>query len=106
MLITFILITIICVICLCVSSHIERFPAVKVIDYSHIPLREVRAFNDFHQECWKAENKLLKKQSFPFPINDFFSKCDQNRSFLQSWSHLLKKSVMENFIFCPVVIII
>ena len=28
---------------------------------------------------------------------DFFSKCDQIRSFLRIWSHLPKKSVMENF---------
>ena len=34
-----------------------------------------------------------------FPIKDFFSKYDQIRSSLQVWSHLLKKSVMENFIF-------
>ena len=34
-----------------------------------------------------------------FSIKDFFSKCDQIRSFLRIWSHLLKKSLMENFIF-------
>ena len=34
-----------------------------------------------------------------FYIEDFFSKCDQIRSFLWIWSHLLKKSLMENFIF-------
>ena len=32
-------------------------------------------------------------------IKDFFSKCDQIRSFQRVWSHLLKKSLMENFIF-------
>ena len=32
-------------------------------------------------------------------MKDFFSKCDQIRSFLRIWSHLLKKSLMENFIF-------
>ena len=37
-----------------------------------------------------------------FPIKDFFSNCDQIRSFLRIWSHLLKKSLMENFIFCAV----
>ena len=37
-----------------------------------------------------------------FSIKDFFSKCDQIRNFLQIWSHLLKKSLMENFIFCTV----
>ena len=32
-------------------------------------------------------------------VKDFFSKCDQIYSFLRIWSHLLKKSLMENFIF-------
>ena len=31
---------------------------------------------------------------------DFFIKCDQIPSFLQIWSHLLKKYLMENLIFC------
>ena len=39
-----------------------------------------------------------------FSIKDFLSKCDQIRSFLRIWSHLLKKSLMENFIFCAVVV--
>ena len=34
-----------------------------------------------------------------FFIKDFFSKCDQNRIFLRIWSHLLKNSLMEIFIF-------
>ena len=37
-----------------------------------------------------------------FSITNFFSKCDQIRSFMRIWSHLLKKSVMENFSFCAV----
>ena len=36
-------------------------------------------------------------QKMKFSIMDFFSKCDQVCSFLQIWSHLLKKSLMENF---------
>ena len=43
---------------------------------------------------------LYKKMKFS--IKDFFSKCDQIRSFLRIWSHLLKKSSIENFIFCAV----
>ena len=42
-------------------------------------------------------------QKMKFSTKDFFSKCDQIRkirSFLLLWSHLLKKSLMENFIFC------
>ena len=37
-----------------------------------------------------------------FSINDSFSKCDQILSFLRIWSHLLKKSLIENFIFYEV----
>ena len=37
-----------------------------------------------------------------FSIKDFLGKCDQIRSFLRIWSPLLKKSLMENFIFCAV----
>ena len=33
-----------------------------------------------------------------FSIKDFFSICDQICSFPRIWSHLLKKSFMENFI--------
>ena len=43
---------------------------------------------------------LHKKSSFPLRI--FFSKCNQIRSFLRIWLHLLKKSLIENFIFCAV----
>ena len=33
-------------------------------------------------------------------MKDFFSKSDQIHRKLQIWSDLLKKSLMENFIFC------
>ena len=33
-------------------------------------------------------------------MKDFFSEYDQIRGKLQIWSHLQKKSLMENFIFC------
>ena len=41
-------------------------------------------------------------QKMEFSIKDFFIKCDQIRRKLQIWSHLLKKSLMDNFIFCAV----
>ena len=41
-------------------------------------------------------------QKMKFSIKDFSSKCDQVRSFLRIWSHLLDKSLMENFVFCAV----
>ena len=37
-----------------------------------------------------------------FSIKDFFSKYDQIYRELWIWSHLITKSLMENFIFCAV----
>ena len=45
----------------------------------------------------KKENTAQKRK---FSIKNFFSKCYQIREKLRIWSHLLKKSLMENFIFC------
>ena len=45
---------------------------------------------------------MTTAQKMKFSFKDFFSKCDQSRSFLRIWSHLLKKSLMKNFIFCAV----
>ena len=45
-------------------------------------------------------------QKMKLSIKDFSSKCNQIRRFLRIWSHLLEKSLMENFIFCAVLIII
>ena len=46
--------------------------------------------------------KANTAQRIEFSIKIFFSKCDQIRRKLRIWSHLLKKSLMENFIFCAV----
>ena len=46
--------------------------------------------------------KVYSAQKVELSIKDFFSKCDQIRSFLRIASHLQKKSLMENFIFCTV----
>ena len=45
-------------------------------------------------------------QKIKFSNKDFFSKCDQIRRLPQIWSHLLKKSLMENLIFCTVLTIL
>ena len=39
-------------------------------------------------------------QIMKFSVKDFFSRYEQIRSFLRIWSHLLKKSLMEDFFFC------
>ena len=45
------------------------------------------------------QQKITVKK-LKFSINDFFSKYDQRHIKLQIWSHLMKKSLMENFNFC------
>ena len=44
----------------------------------------------------------ITAQKMKLSIKDFFIKCEQIRRNLRIWSHLLKKSLMENFIFCAV----
>ena len=51
---------------------------------------------DFFSKCDHTAQKMK------FSMKNFFSKCDQIRRKLRIWSHLLKKSLMENFIFCTV----
>ena len=47
----------------------------------------------------KKSRQRGSAQKMKFCIKDFFSKSDQIRSFLQIWSHFLKKSLIVNFIF-------
>ena len=51
-----------------------------------------------------STNISFTAQKMKFSIKDFFEKCDQIGSFMRIWSHLLKKPLMENFIFCAVII--
>ena len=60
---------------------------------------------DFHEaKCTlpPAQVGLTTTQKMNFSIKDFFSKFDQIHRKLRIWSHLLKKSLMEKFIFCAV----
>ena len=41
-----------------------------------------------------------------FSIKDFFIKCDQILWKLRISSHLLKKSLMQNFIFCAEAVLV
>ena len=49
-----------------------------------------------------VQMRTITAHKMKFPIKSFFSKCDQIRRKLRICSHLLKKSWMENFIFCAV----
>ena len=67
---------------------------------SHSP--EAVVFQKFIPLPPSPNQKRRGKTLWLFSIKDFFSKCHQIRSFLWIWSYLLKKSQMENFIFCAV----
>ena len=86
--------------CACISI----FFGMIFLFYEHC-LSQVSSKWHFNQTC----HFLLFKRKFSYnhwkakySIKEFFSKYDQIRSFLRIWSYLLKKSLMENFIFCAV----
>ena len=56
----------------------------------------------FRKEC----QSMHTAQKIKFSVKAFFSKCDQICRKLRNCSHLLKKSLMKNFIFCAVACII
>ena len=61
----------------------------------------VQNFQMFQSSIYPSGNQITS-QKMKFSIKDFFSNCDQIRwtKFTDHiWSHLLKKSLMENIIF-------
>ena len=57
------------------------------------------------QEIVVSFQWTITAQKMKFSIKNFSSNCDQIRRRLRIWSHLLKKSLMENFIFCAVYVL-
>ena len=51
--------------------------------------------NSFYAKSINLLREYITAQKMKFSIKDFFSKCDQIRSFIGIWSHLLKKFLME-----------
>ena len=58
----------------------------------------------FEKMCLSYKIYILCFTKMKFIIKDFFSKCEEIRRKLRIWSHLLKTSLTENFIFCTVLI--
>ena len=69
-----------------------RFYTTHIVDVS----------NNCHISPHNSYVWVIAAQKMKFSVKDFFSKCDQIRGLLRIWSHLLKISLMENFIFCSV----
>ena len=73
-------------------SQEQYFSKSRILDICQCAFKNIFCGMPFRFYC--AAQKLK------FSIKDFFSKCDQIRRKLRIWSHLLKKSLMESFIFC------
>ena len=58
----------------------------------HLGIIQTSVINIFFAKLVKGLSLTITAQKMKFSIKDFFSK----------WSHLLKKSLTENFIFCVV----
>ena len=78
------------------TSFYKFFVSIKSIILTYSWYHEL--MNWWENQGYLRENCTAQKMKFP--IKDCFSKCDQIRRKLRIWSLLLKKSLMENFIFC------
>ena len=73
------------------SNHLHKMLSIKPLKSCSIP----QWFRDLISDGYTGQN-------MKFSIKDFFSKCNQIRSFVSIWSYLLKKSLLKNFFFCGV----
>ena len=63
-----------------------------------------KAFSPFQYFQYSNISMTYIAWKIKFPIKDFFSKCGQIRMKQWIWSHLRKKFLMKNFIFCAVLL--
>ena len=90
------------------NMHEVRFPNIYILSniiYYILPLTVIIAMAiksvGFSKVRQTLSNMLHCKKK-KFSIKNLFSKCDEIRRKLRIWSHLPKKSLLENFIFCAV----
>ena len=82
-------------------SLCNNFPSAAKVLMLQVEISQLRDFTSQISQLHFATFCSDTAQEVKFCFKDFFSKCDQIRSFLRIWSCLLK-SPIENFIFCAV----
>ena len=87
---------------ICSSKPFNEFSQFRIWTFNK------KALNTYPQKRANFSQKysntsFIHYTKMKFSVKDFFSKCDQIGSFLRIWSHLLKKSLTENFFFCAVI---
>ena len=83
----------------------ERLVYVQFMSWLHEDIRYY--LKDSTMKKMKRNEEIALSytaQKMKFSIKNFSSKCDQIHRKLWIWSHLLKKSLTENFIFCAVLL--
>ena len=85
--------------CNFIKKWLHRFFPVKLVKFLRIPTLK-KICKPLLLPSGPTTHPTAQKMKFS--IKDFFGKCDQIRRKLRIWSHLLKNSLMENFIFCVV----
>ena len=76
-----------------------------IVHFKQLVTHRVQTNQNFVLKCIPSVliRVLFTAQKMKFYIKDFFSECHRIHSFLRIWPHLLRKSLMENLIFCAVV---
>ena len=69
-------------------------------EYSCFPMGRCKKVTPLYELKTRYTDFLDTTQKMKLSIKDLFRTCDQIHSFLRIWSNLLKKSLIENFIFC------
>ena len=82
-------------------SLCNNFPSAAKVLMLQVEISQLCNFTSQISQLHFATFCCDTAQEVKFCFKDFFSKCDQIRSFLRIWSCLLK-SPIENFIFCAV----
>ena len=77
----------------------QHFSAELYVAFQLFSAKSINNLKNFHRLFIHTAQKMK------FSMKDFFSKCEQIRRKLRIRSHLLKKSLMKNFIFCAVSVI-
>ena len=82
-----------------ITWYLDTFHAVMLFSTVKNSVRKTADINYELDQLNLLFECLYIAQKVKFSIKDFFSECDQIRRKMWIWSYLLKKSLMENFVF-------
>ena len=87
-----------------ITAFIRSISSTKIGQPVH--MMNVKFSKDKYISRWVDQENLVyvTGQKIKFSVKDFFIKCDQIHKKPLIWSHLLKKSLIDNFIFLCIVL--